>query len=197
MNMKEKGLRIAAVILAAGQARRFGSPKQLLGWQGQPLLRHVILQALAAPVAELVVVLGAHAARVAPVAHGLPVTLTVNHAWRQGMSASVKVGLRALRVEPDAAIFLLADQPLVTSELIQRIITTHLATRAGIVAPRAGGRPGNPVLFARAFFPKLMQLSGDQGGRAVMRAHEEAIHWLEADARAFFDIDEPGDVTRL
>ncbi len=194
--VNEYDSRITAIILAAGQARRFGSPKQLLDWHGQPLLRHVILQALAAPVAEIVVVLGAHAARVAPAAHGLPVALAVNHAWSQGMSSSVKVGLRATRVEPDAAIFLLADQPLVTPDLIQRIIEAHRTTRAGIVAPRAGDRPGNPVLFARAFFPSLMQLTGDQGGRVVMRAHPSAIHWLDADEWAVFDIDEPGDLTR-
>lgn len=188
--------RIAAIILAAGQARRFGSPKQLLDWQGQPLLRHVILQALAAPVAEIVVVLGAHMVQIAPMVHGLPVTLTVNHAWTQGMSGSVKAGLQALRVEPDAAIFLLADQPLITPDLIRRIIEVHARTRAGIVAPRAGERPGNPVLFARALFPELMQLTGDQGGRAVMRTHRGAIHWVEADERVIFDIDKPGDLTQ-
>jgi len=188
------GVRVAAIILAAGEARRFGSPKQLLDWQGQPLLRHVVLQALAAPVAEIVVVLGAHARRVAPVVHGLPVTLMVNRAWRQGMSASVKAGLRAARVAPDAAIFLLADQPLVAPELIRRIIQTHAVTGAAIVAPRVGRRPGNPVLFARALFPALLQVTGDQGGRAVMRAYEERVHWLDADERAAFDIDAPADL---
>ena len=187
--------RVVAIILAAGEARRFGSPKQLLDWKGQPLLRHVALQALAAPVAEIIVVLGAHAPRVAPAVHGLPVVLAVNHAWRQGMSASVKVGLRAARVEPDAAIFLLADQPLVGPELIHRVIQAHITTGATIVAPRAGHRPGNPVLFARAHFPELMQLTGDQGGRGVMRAHGDAIHWLDADAGAVFDIDTPADLT--
>ncbi len=190
-----EAMRVAAIILAAGEARRFGSPKQLADWQGRPLLRHVVLQTLAAPVAEIIVVLGAHARQVAPVVHGLPVTLAVNHAWEQGMSGSVKIGLRAARVQPDAALFLLADQPRVTPELIRGLIQAHAATRAAIVAPRAGDRPGNPVLFARALFPELMQVTGDQGGRAVMRAQGDRIHWVEVAREALFDIDAPGDLT--
>jgi molybdenum cofactor cytidylyltransferase len=188
--------RVAAIILAAGESKRFGSPKQLLNWRGRPLLRHVTLQSLAAPVDEIIVVLGAYAERIAPVLRGLPVTLTINHAWPRGMSESVKLGLRAVRGDVDAALFLLADQPGATPALCQRLIRSHVATQALIVAPRAGARPGNPVLFARDLFPQLMQTSGDQGGRTVMKAHPDRILWLETDASALADIDRPEDVAK-
>jgi molybdenum cofactor cytidylyltransferase len=186
--------RVAAIVLAAGASTRFGSPKQLLDWRGQPLMRHVIWQALAAPVSEIVVALGAHYARVAPLAHGLPVTLTRNARWEMGLSSSVALGLRALRTKPDAAIFLLADQPGVTSDLIARIIRAYAETGAPIVAPRVGRRRGNPALFASPLFSELMQVTGDRGGRALMARYQDRIAWVDADEWALFDIDEPVDL---
>ena len=192
--MTSRRSRVAAIVLAAGASRRFGAPKQLVPWQGQPLLRHVLWQVLTAQVDEVVVTLGAYADRIAPAVHGLPVTLVIHRDWARGMSTSVRAGLRALRIEPDAALFVLADQPNLTPAWIHRILRAYETTRAGIVAPRAGERPGNPVLFARAFFPELMKVTGDQGGRGVMRAHPHAIHWLEADPGFLRDIDFPEDL---
>ncbi len=186
--------RVAAIILAAGESRRFGSPKQLLDWQGQPLLRHVVVQTLAVETSEVVVVLGAHLPRIAPAVQGLPITLAVNREWARGMSGSVKLGLRALRAEVDAALFLLADQPGITPQLCQRLIQAHASTHAPIIAPRSGDRPGNPVLFARELFPQLMQVRGDQGGRAVMKTRQADIHWVETDAKLLRDIDRPDDL---
>lgn len=185
---------IAGIILAAGASTRFGSPKQLLEWRGQPLLRHVILQALAAPLSEIVVVLGAHFQRVAPVVHGMPVKLAYNRRWQTGMSSSVALGLRALQMPADGALFLLADQPEVSPDLIERMIMAFARTRSPVVVPDVGGRRGNPALFARALFPELMQVQGDQGGRALMQRYRERIHWVEADERALYDIDRPRDL---
>ncbi len=185
---------VAAIILAAGASTRFGSPKQLLDWRGQPLLRHVILQALTTSLSEIVVVLGAHFQRIAPIVHGMPVTLTCNHRWQQGMSSSVALGLRALQTDPDGAIFLLADQPEVSPELIGRMVTAFARTRAPIVVPDVGGRRGNPALFASALFLELMQVRGDQGGRALMQRYGKRMQWVQADERALYDIDWPRDL---
>jgi molybdenum cofactor cytidylyltransferase len=187
---------IAAIILAAGASTRFGSPKQLLDWHGQPLLRHVILQTLAAPVSEIIVVLGAHEARILPATRGLPVTLARNGAWQQGLSSSVALGLRALREPVAAALFLLADQPRVNPELMQRVMLAFWQSGAPVVMPRVGKKRGNPVLFARACFPELMQVSGDQGGRALMQKYRRQTHWVQADDRALYDIDTPQDLHR-
>jgi len=186
----------AAIILAAGASTRFGTPKQLLDWQGQPLLRQVVLQALATPASQIVVVLGAHFRRVAAVIHGLPVTLAYNPHWQRGMSSSVALGLRAVRGQEDAALFLLADQPNVSSDLITRVIRAYASTRAPIVAPRHRKQRGNPVLFARELFPDLMQITGDQGGRPLIRRYRGRVHWLEADASILYDIDRPQDVPK-
>ena len=188
------GPRVAAIVLAAGASTRFGSPKQLLAWRGRPLLQHVIWQALAAPVCEVVVALGAHYARVTPLTHGLPVTLARNADWEAGLSSSVALGLRALRGRPDAAVFLLADQPGASPELIARLIRAFARSRAPIVLPRVRGQRGNPAFFARELFPELMQVTGDQGGRALLTRYWDDIAWVDADERALFDIDTPEDV---
>ncbi|RUA15911.1 MAG: hypothetical protein DSY55_05255 [Clostridia bacterium] len=185
---------IAAIILAAGASTRFGAPKQLLDWYGQPLLRQIALQTLATPARQIVVVLGAYFQQAAPVMHGLPVTLAYNPRWQRGMSSSVALGLRALRGQADAALFLLADQPNVSSDLMTRVMRTYASTRAPIVAPRHRGQRGNPALFARELFPDLMQVTGDQGGRALFRRYADQVHWLEADASILFDIDRPQDM---
>jgi molybdenum cofactor cytidylyltransferase len=185
---------LSAVVLAAGAAVRFGSPKQLASWQGQPLLRHVVLQALAAPVQEILVVLGAYYEEVAAVLAGLPVTLVYNPDWQAGQSTSIRAGLRACATQTQGVLFILGDQPYLPAELLHTLVTTHRRTLATIVAPRHGGRRGNPVLFDRRCFPELLQLTGDTGGRQLLSAHADEVIWVEAGPDVLRDIDEPADL---
>ena len=189
--------KIAAIVLAAGGSSRFGSPKQLLDWQGQPLLRHVVLQALAAPVQQVIVVLGAHMEETARVVAGLPVTIVDNRAWETGQSASMQVGLSACAPLTQAALFILGDQPHLPADLLQRLVETHRRSLAPIVVPRYQGRRGNPVLFDRICFPDLMAVTGDTGGRALIERYRDQVAWVDAGPEIFLDIDRPGDVRRV
>ncbi len=182
---------IAAVVLAAGGSSRFGSPKQLHEWQGVPLLRHVVMQALAAPVQEVIVVLGAYFEEIAPLLHGLPVTIVRNVDWERGQSASVQAGLRACAPGTQAALFVLGDQPHLPASLLHHLIEVHRRTLAPIVAPRHQGRRGNPVLFDRRCFPDLLSITGDTGGRPLFERYRAQVAWVEAEAEVFLDIDEP------
>ena len=182
---------IAAVVLAAGGSSRFGSPKQLHEWHGVPLLRHVVMQTLAAPVQEIIVVLGAYFEEIAPVLDGLPVTVVRNADWEQGQSASMQVGLRACAPGTQAALFVLGDQPHLPAELLHQLLDTHRRTLAPIVAPRHKERRGNPVLFDRRSFPDLLAITGDTGGRPLFERYREQVAWVEAEAEVFLDIDEP------
>ena len=184
----------AAIVLAAGQASRFGSPKQLYEWHGQPLLRHVVEKTLVAPVQQIIVVLGAYFEETARVLHGLPVTLVHNASWEQGQSASIQAGLRACAPGTQVAMFVLGDQPDLPIDIFQRLIETHRHTLAPIVAPRHEGRRGNPVLFDRQCFPELMRLQGDTGGRDLFKRHLEQISWVEAGPEILYDIDRPENI---
>ncbi|MBX7233765.1 MAG: putative selenium-dependent hydroxylase accessory protein YqeC [Caldilineales bacterium] len=189
--------KIAVIVLAAGGSSRFGSPKQLLDWGGQPLLRHVVLQALAAPCQQVIVVLGAAAERIAPELAGLPVELVANPVWEQGQSTSMQAGLRACRPETQAALFVLGDQPTLPPALLRQLIAAHRRSRPAIVAPRHQGRRGNPVLFDRRCFPDLLAVGGDAGGRAIFERYQGQIAWLEAGPEVLADVDRPEDVAGL
>ncbi len=189
---------VAGVMLAAGSASRMGRPKQLLDWGGRPLVRAAAEEALAAQLDPLLVVVGAAADEVTAALAGLPVTIVPCPDYAAGQSASLRAGIAALGQRVDAAIVLLADQPFVTAAIVRRIAEEWRATGAAIVAPVYRGVRGNPVLFARALFPELLGISGDQGARAVIAADPARVATVHFDDdRPLADIDTPEEYARL
>ncbi len=168
-----------------------GAMKVLLPWQGQPLIRHVTRIALASRLDRLVVVTGNEAAAVAGALAGLPVTLVQNDRYHEGLSGSLRVGLAALEPNVDAALIMLADQPLLTTIVIDLLIERYEQGDARIVAPFAAGQRGNPVLFSRSLFPELETVRGDQGARSVLRAYRDEIAGVEVASDVLVDIDTP------
>jgi molybdenum cofactor cytidylyltransferase len=187
---------IAGVILAAGGASRYGRLKQLLEWQGRPLVRHAVLTALQAGLSPVVVVTGAGADLVGQAVAGLPVRQVTNEEWQQGQSTSMQAGLRALPATIGGAMFLLADQPNIPPGLIQALVEAHSQSLAPIVAPLVDGQRGNPVLFDPVTFDALMQVTGDTGGRQIFAKYPlRYVPWH--DRAVLLDVDEPQDYARL
>jgi len=181
---------VAAIILAAGESQRFGRPKQLLPVGDKTMIQHVVDVALASPVEQVIVVLGCRAEEIRANIAGRPVQVVVNERWKSGLSTSVKAGLSAVRPEVSAALFVLADQPGVTPDVIAKLIERYQETRAPVVAPTHRGRRGNPVLFDRSLFGELMQVEGDQGGRQVIAEHKNEVEEIEVKTDAILaDID--------
>jgi len=186
----------AGIILAAGGSQRLGRSKQLLEWQGKPFIRIVVQNALEAGLTPLIVVTGADHDLVAAAVDDLPVVCIHNPEWAQGQSTSMQAGLRALPDKWDSAMFLLSDQPHISTLLIRQILEKYAEKRAPITAPMIRGQRGNPVLFARETFNALMQVQGDQGGRAVF--NEFKVDWVPwIDDRLLLDVDRGGDEQRL
>ena len=157
---------VAAVVLGAGASRRFGSPKQLHVFEGTPLLRRAAETAL--QVARTTVVLGAHADQVAPVLEGLDVDIVIAQDWEEGMAASLRAGIQAVR-EASGALILVCDQPQVTVEHLRALIDAF--EPGGIVASDYGDALGPPCLFDRTYFPELLSLTGDVGARRLLNRH--------------------------
>ncbi|MCU0510326.1 MAG: selenium cofactor biosynthesis protein YqeC [Anaerolineae bacterium] len=195
--------RTAAIVLAAGQASRFGSLKQVTPWRGKPLVAHVAQQALScADIDTVVATVGAERERVkgalAPYAADGGLTLARVEDWAEGQSRSAAAGLRAALATASgplsAAVFLLADQPYVTPELLSALIQRHRETRALAVAPRFDGKRGNPVLFDRRSFPLFEVLAGDEGGRSILREREGEMAFVDwPTGEILRDIDTPED----
>lgn len=199
----ETSFPIAAIVLAAGGSVRMGQPKQLLTIGGRPMVRRVAEAVCGTGLAQVVVVVGAGSAAVAQALAGLPVTIVVNETWANGLSTSMRVGIRTLRPEIQAALIVLADQPALTADLLKTLVVRYHATGAPIVAPFFQGRRGNPVLFDRTLFPELLAIEGDQGGRALIGRYGQQMERVDVnDAAVTMDIDtrqdyesvrEPGD----
>jgi len=186
----------AGIILAGGESSRFGQPKMLLEWRGKPLIRHTVETALKAGLSPVIVVTGAVDEPIREALRGLDVVIRHNTQWQAGQSTSVGEGIRTLPKNIGSALFLLADQPYVTSEVIQALRQLHEKTLSPIIAPRVAGRRANPVLFDQVTFHDLLGLSGDTGGRALFTQYlVEYLDW--SDQRLRFDIDTIEDYHRL
>ncbi len=191
--------RVAGIILAAGDSTRFGSPKQLLDWHGEPFTRVVARKALEAGLSPIFLVVGAHAEDVGKTVDDLNVKVIENTKWRDGQSTSIKTGVSSVLAEKSkigAAIFLLIDQPHVRTSILQALVERHAEKLPAVVAPMVMDRRANPVLFDRRTFSDLLTLEGDVGGRAIFHKHSvEYVPWH--DDRLLLDVDTPEHYQRL
>jgi 4-nitrophenyl phosphatase len=189
---------VAAVVLAAGASTRFGRCKQLLDWKGKPLLVHTVDMALSAGLDPVIAVLGCQADETTAALGERPVQALMNWRWEDGMSTSVQTGLAAVPPQAEAALFLQCDQPLIGAGLLQAIVARFEDTGAAIVHPTHAGRRSTPVLFARRLFPELSAVSGDEGGRSLIKGHPEDVATVAVeDPRALVDVDTPEDYREI
>lgn len=187
---------VAGVVLAAGGSLRLGKPKQLLTWEGQSFISRVIKNGLGAGLWPLIVVTGADSDQIRAEIEDFRVDIVHNPDWESGQSTSMKAGLAALSEKPQAAMFLLSDQPQIGPNLIRQLIETWYEERKPITAPQINGQRGNPVLFARETFEALNEVSGDKGGRVIFDQFEAT--WLTwVDSRVTLDVDGGTDYQRL
>jgi len=188
-----------AILLAAGASTRLGQPKQLVQFEGQPLLRRASQAALASGASPVIVVLGKDAETLTRELKDLPVEAVTNERWQQGMGTSLGCGAGALqRQAPQAAAVLLmvCDQPLITAKHLKMLWERHEAT-GNVVAVRHGDLPGVPAIFPAKYIPELARITGDQGARSLLRSLPEGKIELVTLPEAEFDLDSPQDLAKM
>ena len=179
---------IALIFLAAGYGRRFSGDKLLYRVDDKPMYRHCLEKLMAiAPKYGCELVAVTRESNLHEHMKALPIRIVLNPDSHLGISTSIRAGLSALSKEVEAAVFFVADQPRISTSTIQRLLEAgqnELSTQnnCGIVCVSSGGTPGNPVLFSKKYFAELMALSGDTGGKAVLRRHMDDVRMIEADS---------------
>jgi molybdenum cofactor cytidylyltransferase len=188
---------ISGLVLAAGSASRLGRPKQLLDLEGRPVIRHVVDEALASTLDEVLVVLGAAAD---DVRSALPsddrLRTAVNDEFAAGQASSLACGLRAVGAS-DAVVVLLGDQPGVSARVIDAVVGGWDGERTPVVQAAYAGRRAHPTLLDRSIWWQLERLSGDQGARELLEHHPEWIRTVEVGGRPPDDIDTEADYQRV
>jgi molybdenum cofactor cytidylyltransferase len=189
---------VSAIVLAAGMSRRMGTPKQLLRAGEGTLLEHTLNTVRNSTAGEAILVLGFAAEEIRQQISTERFKIVVNQAYSEGMGSSLRAGISALDPQTQAALIVLADQPLVRSATLDHLIEHHQKFRPQIVIPTYKGFRGNPVLLDRSVFPEVASLRGDTGCRAIFGTHTENISKLEVDdVGILLDVDTQEDWEKL
>lgn len=189
---------LAGIVLAAGESRRMGTPKQLLPFGERTILERVVDTLLTAGVGQVIVVLGHLADRVRTVLGDRPVQAIVNEAYRQGMLSSVKCGVQAISTDHNAVLFALGDQPQIDSAVVREVIRAYRAGDAGIVIPRYNGKKGHPIIINLSRYREaIIDLPDSLGLNALMQEYADDVHLIDVTTEDIIhDIDVPEDYTR-
>lgn len=193
----------AGLVLAAGSSRRMGSPKQLLAIDGRPLLEVVVAHACASRLDEVLVVLGAAADEIRTRVDLGRARVLVNPDHDSGMASSLRAGLAALQNQHedpvDRVVVILGDQPEIGGGLLDRLLDLQEQSGLPAAALSFNGLLHPPVVLEKELWGDLMDLEGDVGCRAVIRARPELVARLSSDddLKHPVDLDTPEDYRRL
>ena len=194
--MKETGRNsIGCVVMAAGNAVRYGDNKLMAQFQGKTIMEHV-LEAVPSDRFTKVCVVTQYD-EVEDLAGRYGFLCIRNERPQDGISRTVRLGTRALMDECDAILYLVSDQPLLRRESLEKLLDCCLCYPDHIVCASWGGKRGNPCIFPRKYYPELLSLQGDAGGSTVIKAHKEALLLCETGREELADVDTKEDLLRL
>jgi molybdenum cofactor cytidylyltransferase len=184
---------VCAVVLAAGRSRRMAPLNKLLvaDQRGVPMIARVVDNVLASRARPVIVVTGHERERVEEALAGRAVRFAHADDYAEGLSASLKAGLRAVPPEAEGVLVCLGDMPLVTGAMLDRLIGQFDPEEGrAVVQPTYRGKQGNPMLWSREFLPEMLAISGDVGARHLAAKHADRVVEVEmADDAVLRDFD--------
>jgi molybdenum cofactor cytidylyltransferase len=192
----------AGIILAAGESIRFGKPKQLLRLNNKYLIEWVLDAALGSRLERIFLVVGHEHQKIlqalGEITQHPRLEVVINHQYSQGQSVSLQTGLLKIRDIFPSIMFLLGDQPMVTSEIIDFLLDQFWSSDKDICVPAHEGKRGNPTIFSQRFYGQLLKIQGDKGGRHIIERHPERVIEVKLDnIDCFFDIDTQEDYEKI
>ena len=175
--------KIHALLMAAGQSQRMGSPKQLLPWGAKTLIEHQI-DILHQANLTVSVVLGANAENIKQHIDHLKIQIYINKDWQLGMGNSIAYGAKMLELnanEWEALLICLVDQPLITKQHYKHILNNFISNSNQIIVSQSdSGSSGPPVLFDTIYLKQLKSLDGDEGAKPIIKKHSENVLLLKS-----------------
>jgi molybdenum cofactor cytidylyltransferase len=170
---------IWAIVLAAGESRRMGSPKMLLPYNEVTIIEQVIRNLLDANVDRVVVVVGADREEIMKITRKYDVFHCYNENYKSGMLSSVKCGFNSLPEGSLAALIMPGDQPMTGPGEINRVISTFLDSDKGLVMASYNGRRGHPLIIDLKYLEEVINLPDEKGLRVLAERHHDDV--LESD----------------
>ena len=163
------------IILAAGESRRLGHPKQNLMFRGKTLLQRAINAAVDAECSPVIVVLGANTGEIT-LSNEKHVLFLQNPDWPEGMASSIRLAIHEMiKQKAESTIIMLCDQPFVDTQLLNAMLQQQKNTGKPIIACAYKGTIGVPVLFHSSLFPHLLLLQGHEGAKKILQTHADDI----------------------
>ena len=182
--------RCGAVVLAAGEARRFGRPKLLMPFGDSTILGSVVQPLVSIGVTPVVVVAGPDPAAISESLSGQPVRIVSNPNPARGMVSSIRVGVEALTTSLDRFLVALGDQPRIRAEGVSHLIYEQIKSGKGITIPTYQGRRGHPVVFDISYRREILDLTDQQTLRDLIIAHRDNVVEVDCESSAYVcDID--------
>lgn len=189
---------LVAVILAAGESRRMGTPKALLPYRGKTFIEHLLEITRHPRIAAGRIVLGAHRDEIRAKLPREAASIVVNPDWRQGQLSSILAAIQTIPADETAGLILCpVDHPLFSPKLIAQLIDAFYSTGQLIVLPVYHGRRGHPVIFAASLYPELLAASPAIGAREVVWAHAAQLHEVPTEEEGVvLNINDPETLRR-
>ncbi|MFZ0545738.1 MAG: nucleotidyltransferase family protein [Candidatus Promineifilaceae bacterium] len=184
---------VTAVVLAAGQGSRMGETKQLLPWGEITVLGQTLRNMRGSAVHDCLLVSGHEAEAVEAIAREEGAATVFNPNYAEGeMLSSLQTAVRHLSDECAAVLVMLADQPMVEPETIDRILIAFWQKRSDLVAPTYQRQRGNPVLIGRRYFEELLALPPGAAPRDLVKRHLDKLYLVEVASDSILrDLDRP------
>jgi len=189
----------AIIILAAGNASRFGGVKQLLHFNNKTLLQHVVDEAIDADAGSVIVITGAYADKISESVYNKSVEVVYNENWQQGMASGIVAGVTkaiTLNNNVEKIIIAVCDQPFVSSGLFNQLYQKQEESVEHIVASAYADTIGTPALFTQKYFDALLALKGDEGAKKIIKANSDDVATVDFPQGAI-DIDTQQDFDDL
>jgi len=192
--MEEKKKKIAVLIVAAGESKRLGQPKQLVRKNGITLLENSLQEIAKSEIGKLFLVLGANADLILNEVKTADCQVVINKNWKKGMGTSIACGMKAILKKDDCngVIISVADQPFLTADILKKI-KEKISEKKIIIKSKYEEGSGPPVYFSQHFFEKMKNLSGDDGAKPLVRKYKNEVVSIDF-AKGNIDIDTEEDL---